>query len=121
MKLKQIVKILEAEIITAPNENPDIKVGCGSDLLSDVLIHTEKDSLLLTGLTNIQVVYTASTAGIKAVCFVRGKRPAKDTIDLAQKKGIALMTTALPMFESCGRLHGKGLLGYSEVRKDSVK
>jgi len=121
MKLKQISKILEAAIITTPDENLDIRMGCGSDLLSDVLIYTKKDSMLLTGLTNIQVVYTASTAGIKAVCFVRGKKPAKDTIDLAHKKGIALLTTALPMFESCGRLHGKGLMGCSEGRKETEK
>jgi hypothetical protein len=114
MRLKQIAKILNAEFISNNNKDLDLKMGCGSDLLSDVLIYTKPDSILLTGLTNIQVIYTASTAGIKAICFVRDKKPPEETIELAKKKNIALMTTKLPMFESCGRLYGDGLSGCSE-------
>ncbi len=121
MKLKQITKILEAEIITGHNDNPDIKTGCGSDLMSDVLVFTKPGSMLLSGLTNIQVIYTASTAGIRAVCFVRGKKPPQETIELANKKKIALLTTKLPMYESCGRLYKKGLMGCSEVKGVSKK
>jgi hypothetical protein len=121
MKLKQIIKILEAELITTPNENLDIKMGCGSDLLSDVLVYIKRGSILLTGLTNIQVIYTATTAGVKAICFVRGKKPFKETIELAKKKEIALITTRLPMFESCGKLYKKGLPGISEVEGVSEK
>jgi hypothetical protein len=116
MKLKQITKILEAEIITKQNEDLDIMTGCGSDLMSDVLVFTIPGSMLLSGLTNIQVIYTASTAGIRAVCFVRGKKPPQETVELAIKKKIALLTTKLPMYESCGRLYKIGLPGCSEVK-----
>mgnify|MGYP001339296556 CR=1 FL=1 len=115
MKLNKISKILNAEVIYNNDKDLDLKMGCGSDLMSDVLIHIKPDSILLTGLTNIQVIYTASTAGIKAICFVRDKKPPEETIELAKKKNIALMTTKLPMFESCGRLYGEGLVGCSEV------
>jgi hypothetical protein len=115
MKLKQITKILEAELITSQKEDPEIQMACGSDLMSDVLVFTKPGSILLTGLTSLQVIYTASTAGVKAICFVRGKNPPQETLDLAKKKGIALITTMLPMFESCGRLREKGLRGCSEV------
>jgi hypothetical protein len=117
MKLKQIVKILNAEMISSNMGELDIKMGCGSDLMSDVLIYVKPDSILLTGLTNIQVIYTASTAGIKATCFVRGKKPQEETIELAKKKNIAILTTNLPMFESCGRLYNAGLIGCSEVKE----
>jgi hypothetical protein len=115
MKLKQIAKILEAEIINDENESLNITMGCGADLMSDVLVFTKPGSILLTGLTSMQVIYTASTAGVKAICFVRGKKPPKETVELAAKKGIALMATHLPMFESCGRLFKKGLLGCSAL------
>lgn len=121
MKIKQITKILEAEILTSPSESLDVKMACGSDLLSDVLVHIKKDSILLTGLTNIQVVYTASTAGVKAICFVRGKKPPDETLELAKKKEIALITTSLHMFESCGKLYRKGLAGCSEITEASEK
>lgn len=117
MKLKQIVKILNAEMISSNAGDLDIKMGCGSDLMSDVLTDVKPDSLLLTGLTNIQVIYTASTAGIKAICFVRGKKPPEETIELAKKKNIALLKTNLLMFESCGRLYDEGLIGCSEIKE----
>lgn len=115
MNLKQIAKILSAEIISSPTKDLDLKMGCASDLMSDVLLYTKPDSILLTGLTNIQVIYTASTAGIRAICFVRGKKPPEETIELAKKKKITLLATNLPMFESSGRLYRKGLSGCSEV------
>lgn len=121
MKLKQIAKILEAEVISSQDEYLDIKTGGGSDLLSDVLVHAKPGSILLTGLTNVQVIYTASAAGIKAVCFVRGKKPPKETVELAEKKNIALITTKLHMFESCGRLYSKGLGGHSETEGVAAK
>ena len=115
MKLTQIINILEAEVISGHRDNLAIKTGCGSDLMSDVLVFTKPGSMLLTGLTSMQVIYTASTAGVAAICFVRGKKPPKETVELAKKKKIALMTTNLPMFESCGRLYKNGLIGCSEL------
>jgi hypothetical protein len=114
MKLKQITRILEAEEIGWCDKDADIQMGCGSDLMSDVLIFAKPGSVLLSGLTNIQVIYTASAAGIKAICFVRGKRPFEETIELAGRKKIALLTTKLPLFEACGRLYKNGLPGASE-------
>ena len=89
-------------------------MACGADLMSDVLAFTKSDSLLLTGLTNPQVIRTAEIAEIKAVCFVRGKRPQAETVALAQEKGIPLLCASLPMYESCGRLYGSGLPGCSD-------
>jgi hypothetical protein len=115
MKLKQIIKILKAELLTSKKGDPDIKMCGGSDLMSDVLFYVKPESMLLTGLTNLQVIYTASTAGIRVICFVRGKKPPKETVELAEKKNVVLITTKFPMFESCGRLHEKGLLGILEA------
>ncbi len=121
MKLKQIASILKAEFITRQPLDIDIKMGCGCDLMSDVLVCTRPGSVLLSGLTSLQVIYTASTAGVKAVCFVRGKKPPQETVVLANKKKIALLTTKLPMYESCGRLYKVGLKGCSEVQGVSKK
>jgi len=115
MKLKDIVKILNAEVITGADLlEADIKMACGSDLMSDVLSFVKSGSLLLTGLTNPQVVRTAEMSDLAAICFVRGKKPGTETIGIAKSKDIPLLTTDLPMFESCGRLHRKGLSGCSE-------
>lgn len=114
MKLSEIRDILEAEVIVGGNLEEEIKMGCGCDLMSDVLAFTKSNSLLLTGLTNPQAVRTAEISEMVAICFVRGKKPQEETVNLAREKEIPLLSTQLPMYESCGRLYEKGLAGCSE-------
>ncbi len=115
MTLAQVRDLLEAEVV-AGDESLDLVVSmaCGADLMSDVLAFTKPDSLLLTGLTNSQVIRTAKVAEIKAICFVRGKRPQPDTVELAKEKAIPLLCTRVPMYESCGRLYRGGLAGCTQ-------
>jgi predicted transcriptional regulator len=120
MKLKDIVNILNAEVITGDDLlETDVKMACGCDLMSDVLSFVKSGALLLTGLTNPQVIRTAEMADLAAICFVRGKRPDTETIEIAKSKDIPVLTTHLLLFESCGRLHRKGLSGCSEKKMQS--
>ena len=115
MTLKEITAILEAEVVwNGKSEDISIEMACGADLMSDVLTFAKAGALLLTGLTTAQVIYTAEMADIKAICFVRDKKPHKETTALAESRGIILLRTRLPMFESCGRLYQRGLKGCSE-------
>ncbi|MGC8874017.1 MAG: hypothetical protein ACP5SI_06155 [Chloroflexia bacterium] len=109
MKLREIVEIVQGTPVF--EADLDIEVSCGgaADLMSDVLALVEPGAILLTGLCNPQVVRTAEMADIVAIVFVRGKQPMPETVALAKEKGIPLVTTALPMFEACGRLHRAGL------------
>jgi len=116
MTLKDAAEILEAEVLVGANlDEIEVVMGCGADLMSDVLAFTKKGTLLLTGLTNAQVVRTGEMADIVGICFVRGKRPPEETIGLARRTGLPLLATRLPMFEACGRLYRAGLKGCSEV------
>lgn len=110
--LEQTRDALKAEVICGGDLlNQKISMVSACDLMSDVLTFTVPGALLLTGLTNSQVVRTAEMAEIAAICFVRDKKPPEDTITLAKEKGIPLLTTSLCMYESCGRLHEEGLSG----------
>ncbi len=116
MKLQEIINILGAEVVlNAEDPNISVEMACGSDLISDVLLFAKPGTLLLTGLTTSQVVYAAEIEDIKIVCFVRGKKPPQETVELAKSKNLILIRTDLPMFESCGRLYNSGLKGCSET------
>jgi len=120
MTLEEVKEILNAQVIFAPQDlKMEVKMACGCDLMSDVLAFTKEDSLLLTGLTNLQVVRTAEMANIKALVFVRGKEPDRETIALAMEKKFPVMLTDLPMYEACGRLYQHGLPGCSEAEEGS--
>ncbi len=110
MKLANIVAIVNGTLHTPdlPLEW-DIKGGCGADLMSDVLASIQPNAVLLTGLCNPQVVRTAQMADVRAIILVRGKQPPEETIDLAMREEIPLITSPFGMFELCGRLYQAGL------------
>lgn len=112
MTLSEVIRTLNATWITGEDKRENVICRAGaSDLLSDILKAMSDASLLLTGLTGIQVVKTAMLAGVVAVVFVRGKMPEPAAVSLARSSGIALLSTPFSMFVSCGRLHGCGLTG----------
>jgi predicted transcriptional regulator len=110
MTLNEVKDILQAEVLTS-NFDTDmhIELVCSTDLMSDVLAFSQSGDLLLTGLVDGAAVRTADIAHVKAIVFVRGKRPSKETVALAEEKKIPLLITKLSMFESCGRLYVKNL------------
>ncbi len=120
MRLGEVREALEAEVIWGEGRlELDVQVACAADLMSDVLAFIKPEALLLTGLTNVQSVRTADVAEVKAIVYVRGKRPEREAVELAQEKGIVVLTTRLPMYECCGRLHARGLRGGSELREET--
>ncbi|MBI5249177.1 MAG: hypothetical protein HY912_06755, partial [Desulfomonile tiedjei] len=72
--------------------------------------------VLMTGLTNPQVVRTAEMAGINVIVFVRDKTPPVETLELARESGMTLITTGYTMYEACGRLYHAGLPGLGRVK-----
>jgi predicted transcriptional regulator len=116
MTLKKIKEILQAEVICGDNcLEEKIEFAGGSDLMSDVLAFGKPGILLLTGLTNAQSVRTANIIEAKAIVYVRGKKPDKEGIEMAQKKGIPILSTRYMMYTACGLLYSHGLPGVSQL------
>ena len=110
MKLRDVLELIEGKVITRDADlDLEVQMGCGADLMSDVLAFTHDGTLLLSGLTNPQVVRAAEMAGITAIVFVRGKVPPPETIALAEEKRIPLLASKYTMFETCGRIFAAGL------------
>ena len=114
MVIKDIIDILEGEVICEGNLDTEIKTVCGSDMMSDVLAFVKDQSVLLTGLVNPQVVRTAEMMDMACIVFVRGKQPDQSIIDLAKSRDITLIKTRYRMFTACGLLYSKGLSGGCE-------
>lgn len=117
MKLYEIRDLLEAEVLCCDDKlDMEVVYVFGSDLMSDVLALVVGDTILLSGLTNIQAVRTAEMMDIKCIVFVRGKKPDDTVVELAKDKDICLMNTKHIMFTSCGILYERGLKG-AEIDK----
>jgi len=120
MKLKDLVNLLDAEIFTECNYDPerDVDFAFGSDMMSDALmiLRTADDEffekgILLTGLVTRQSVRTAEMLDFGVVVLVRGKKPNDNVYDAAKEANIILLGTKCSMFTASGKLYEKGVRG----------
>ena len=119
MKLSKLVQLIDGKVLTDDSmEEKEIAGAMGADLMSDVLSSIKPESVLLTGLCNPQVVRTALIADIHAIVFIRGKNPAKETIDLANEENIPLVTTSKGLYDACGILYQAGLPSFETQTED---
>ena len=119
MTLREVQEILEAEVFVGHDQlGMDVKTAFGADLMSDVLAFAKSKSLLITGLTNPQIVRTSDVLDIAAIIIVRGKRPLPETIQLAEELRIPILGTKYILFETAGRLYTKGIVGCVEKVAD---
>jgi predicted transcriptional regulator len=111
MKISEIIKILDAEILCGEDMETEVHSACASDMMSDVLAFVKDQGVLITGLVNPQVVRTAEMMDMKCIIFARNKRPDPDTLALADKKGMIVLTTKNRLYIACGLLYTAGLEG----------
>src|SRR5665648_138813 len=110
MKIKQVREILEASVLCGEELlDKEVLSACAADLMSDVLAFVKNEALLLTGLTNTQVIHTADMMDINCIIFVRGKIPTPEIIEYARLKGMILMSTPCKMYYASGKLYAAGL------------
>lgn len=116
MTIKEIAEILEAEILVGSDiQDLDIQSACSADMMSAVLYYHTPNSVLITGLTQPQVIRTAEISGIKMIVFVFSKKPEQAIIDMARQKNIPLLSTPFCMYSASGKLFQAGLPGCSGI------
>lgn len=120
MTLRDVQEILEAEVLVGQDKlDMEVRTAFGADLMSDVLAFAKAGSILITGLTNPQVIRTADILDIAAIIIVRGKRPAPETVRLAEQLHTPLLATRYILFETAGRLYARGMVGCIETVQET--
>ena len=113
MNKKELRKTLSAEMIFDSGIEPETGYDtvCACDMMSELLTvmnqtsHHNRGIILLTGLANPQVIRTSELVDIRLIVFLRDKKPAPETVELARKCGITIMSTPHTMYKSCGILY----------------
>ena len=117
LTLRQVCSLLDGKIVCGEARvDETVDSACGCDLMSDVLAFTRPGSVLLTGLVNSQVIRTAEMLDLKAVVFVRDKKPDERTIQMARSLDLVVILSPHPLYESCGKLYAAGLSGCQQSR-----
>lgn len=112
MRISEIQRLLNARVLTSSIFNDtDICYVFASDMMSDVLAFADKRMMLVTGLTNPQVIRTAEMMDIGCILYVRGKVPSDRIIEMAEEEQISMLAVNHCMFDVCGELYTAGLRG----------
>ena len=110
MKMKELIELTEAKEITKNCDvNLEVHYAFSSDLMSDVLTLDQHQIVLITGLSNIQLIRTVEMADIPVVLISRNKSATPEMIDIANEIGVILLETPYSMFRSSGILYQNGL------------
>lgn len=116
MKAREIVTLIKGEVLSCEHllDKIDIRRGFSADLMSDVLALVDcknKDVVLITGITNPQIIRTAEMLDIPMIIVARGKIVPEETINLAKEKEIILVRTKNIVFVTSGILYQHGIKG----------
>jgi predicted transcriptional regulator len=80
-----------------------------SDMLSDVMAGAKSGNLWVTVQTHKNIVPAANLIDVSAIIITNGKAVPLETIELANRHNIAVLSTDYQTFELVGRLYSLGL------------
>ena len=118
MELKKIISMIGGKILYGTEEILRREYSCAvaSDLMSNVMLDTADDSILITSLVNPQVIRASEMMNITCIIITCEKAVTDAMIELAANRNIALvknvrMIRRFPVY--CGKLHSHGLREYA--------
>ena len=118
MKLSEIQERLGAQVLTEQvSLDQEAETAFASDLMSDVLAYSRNTSILITGLSNPQIIRTAEMLDVKCIILARGKQADRGMIELADESGVVLMSSEKFVFDVCSILSDIGLTGGGQHAK----
>jgi serine kinase of HPr protein (carbohydrate metabolism regulator) len=92
------------------SEHRDVDGVFISDMVSDVMAGAKSGNLWLTVQTHKSIVPAANLVDVSAIVITSDKTVPQETIDLATKYNIVILSAAIPTFELISKLYGAGLL-----------
>ncbi len=114
MKVKELVEKLGLKVHSGADglENV-ITGGYTSDLLSDVMGHSNQGDIWITLQTHKNVMAIASLKDLAAIVLVKGLKPEDDTLAKSNEENLPILGTELETFEITGKI-------YQLIAKDQI-
>lgn len=108
MKLKDIIEKLSLKVLTDFEDN-DITGVYISDMLSDVMSKAQSGNLWVTIQTHKNIIAAANLIEISAVIISHGTNVPAETIELANRYKVVLLSTVDSTFVLGGKLYQAGI------------
>jgi serine kinase of HPr protein (carbohydrate metabolism regulator) len=108
MKLQVIIDKLALNVLTVV-EDKDISGVFISDMLSDVMSNAQSGNLWITVQSHKNIVSAANLIDVSAVIVTHNKKVPEDTIELANRYHVVILSTPLSAFELASKLFEAGI------------
>jgi len=106
MKLKDIIKKLDLQVLTAnSNLETEVSFGYTSDLLSDVIANSQEGQLWITLQIHQNIIAVAKLKDLAGIILVNNRQPDPETLKKAEEENITLMSTKDTAFVTSGKLY----------------
>ena len=113
MKLTELIDELALTVKSAKKGlDREVKGGYASDLLSDVMAHSQEGDVWVTIQGHPNIVAVATLRDLAGIILANGRQPNEQTVQRAEEEGIPILCTSLPTFEVAGRLYRLGIHGH---------
>jgi hypothetical protein len=110
MDLDKIITKLDLQKVTYfEGGSNEITGAYTSDLLSDVIAHSQKGFIWVTLQTHVNIVAVASLKELVAIIIVLNKEVDSDTIEKANSEKIIILKTSMNAYEVSGKLYELGI------------
>lgn len=105
MTVKELSLAADLKIITLP-DNREVKGAYIGDLLSWVMGRAKSDEAWITIMSNVNVIAVATLADVSCVILAEGVMPSDEIIKTAEEKGINILSSPLPSYETAVKISG---------------
>lgn len=109
MRVQDVLNLADCTILVNGDTERELsKIFC-CDMLSVAMGKAPADSVWVTVMGNKNTLAVASLTDVACIVFAERVTPDKDTIAQAEKEGITLLSTELPIFDIALKIHEAGL------------
>ena len=105
MKICELAKALELDVVALPSPDAEVS-GCYiGDLLSHVMTRAENGNVWITIMTNNNIIAVASLADVPCIIICEGCEVEEYLLNLTKDKGINLFVSEDSEFTVAGKLY----------------
>lgn len=108
MKVQDVLELPDCTVLVNGDTDRELsKIFC-CDMLSVAMGKAPADSVWVTVMGNKNTLAVATLTDVACIVFAEGVIPDKDTAAQAEKEGITLLSSKLPVFDIALKIHKAG-------------
>ena len=105
MTVQTLAGLDDIRALTCPEPEREVSGAYIGDLLSWVMGRAQADNVWITIMTNVNIVAVASLAHTSCILLAEGVIPEQSVLDTAEAKGVNILQSAKPIYETAVLVH----------------